>query len=201
MLGQLFRPHLCTDVLLILGGARAPHINADHWASSSSSYGCTPHLGGGSNSSDINTDHWGSSLSSATSTSFHQVSFHSRILDASSAFPTHSSDQTAPAASPPPPAVIPAGPPPLPVDRFTLPLIKTLADYLAARDLIMYWLHCPGVFKGCLDGALIMDSMNTLASWFWEGQLQTALKDGPARFLFENTGSTFSDKGLRCSKS
>jgi hypothetical protein len=85
---------------------------------------------------------------------------------------------------------------PLPVDRFTLPPIKTTDDYLAARDLIMYWLRRPGFSTARSDGALITDSVNALASQFWEGQLRTALKDGPARFLFSNTGSTFYDKGF-----
>jgi len=39
--------------------------------------------------------------------------------------------------------------------------------------------------------------VNALASQFWEGQLHAALKDSPARFLFENTGSTFYDKGFK----
>jgi hypothetical protein len=69
-------------------------------------------------------------------------------------------------------------------------------DYLAARDLIMYWLRRPGFSSARSDGALVTDSANALASQFWEGQLRTALKDGPARFLFENTGSTFYDKGF-----
>ncbi len=47
-----------------------------------------------------------------------------------------------------------------------------------------------------LDAALITDPTNTLANLFWEGQIQTALKDGPSRFLFENTGSTYYDKGF-----
>jgi hypothetical protein len=38
--------------------------------------------------------------------------------------------------------------------------------------------------------------MNALASQFWEGQLQTALKDGPTLFLFKNTGSTYYDRGF-----
>ncbi len=41
-----------------------------------------------------------------------------------------------------------------------------------------------------------MDPSNALASQFWEGQIRTALKDGPAWFLFENTGSTYFDKGF-----
>jgi hypothetical protein len=39
--------------------------------------------------------------------------------------------------------------------------------------------------------------MNARASQFWEGQLRTALKDGPARFLFKNTGSTYYDRGFK----
>ena len=39
--------------------------------------------------------------------------------------------------------------------------------------------------------------MNALASQFWEGQIRTASKDGgDARFLFENTGSTYYDEGF-----
>jgi hypothetical protein len=60
----------------------------------------------------------------------------------------------------------------------------------------MYWLRRPGFCTTCSDAALITDSTNALASQFWEGQLRMALKDDPARFLFENTGSTFYDKGF-----
>jgi hypothetical protein len=86
---------------------------------------------------------------------------------------------------------------PLPVNRFTLPSIKTSNNYLAARDLILYWLHCPGFSTARSDAALITDSSNALASQFWEGQIRTALNDGPARFLVENTGSTYFDKGFK----
>ncbi len=45
--------------------------------------------------------------------------------------------------------------------------------------------------------AACYDSTNALASQFWEGQIRTALKDGgDARFLFENTGSTYHDKSF-----
>ena len=74
------------------------------------------------------------------------------------AVPTHSSDLAAPVVSPPLPAAIPAGPIPLPVDRFTLPPIKTTDDYLAAWDLIMYWLRRPGFSTAGSDGALVTDS-------------------------------------------
>ena len=60
----------------------------------------------------------------------------------------------------------------------------------------MYWPCRPGFSTACSDGALVTDSVNALASQFWEGQLRTVLKDGPARFLFSNTGSTFYDKGF-----
>ena len=190
-LGQLFRPRLRTDV----EGAQTPRT-------STPTIGVVLRLltdvllisGGGSNSSDINTSHWGSS--SSDSAPSNQVSFHSCVPDASSAVPTHSSDLAAPVALPPLPAAIPAGPIPLPVNRFTLPLIKTTDDYLAARDYIMYWLRRPGFSTARSDGALITDSTNALASQFWEGQLRTALKDSPARFLFENMSSTFYDKGF-----
>jgi hypothetical protein len=84
-----------------------------------------------------------------------------------------------------------------PIGCFTLPSIKTSDNYLAAWDLILYWLLCPGFSTGRSDTALVMDSMNGLASQFWEGQLQMALKDGPARFLFTNTGSTYYDRGFK----
>ena len=86
----------------------------------------------------------------------------------------------------------PPGPIPLPVNRCTLPVIKNAANYLAARDLIFYWLCHPGFSTARSDSALITDSTNALASQFWESQIQTVLKDdGNARFLFENTGSTY----------
>ncbi len=94
-------------------------------------------------------------------------------------------------------ATLPLGPIPLPVNRFTLPVIKNATNYLAARDLILYWLHRPGFFTARFDSALITDSMNALASQFWEGQIRTALKEGgDAWFLFKNTGSTYYDKGF-----
>ncbi len=43
---------------------------------------------------------------------------------------------------------------------------------------------------------LLTDARNALASQYWEGQLQAALKDGPVRFLFKNTGFTFCGKGF-----
>jgi hypothetical protein len=85
---------------------------------------------------------------------------------------------------------------PLPTDRFTHPPIKTGGDYLQTRDLVLFWLCSPGFSTACLDELLLMDARNALASQFWESQLQTALKDGPVRFLFKNMGSTFYGKGF-----
>jgi hypothetical protein len=85
---------------------------------------------------------------------------------------------------------------PLPVDWFTLPPINSSNDYLAAPDLILYWLRRPGFSTTRSNTALITDPSNALASQFWEGQIRMALKDGPTRFLFENTGSTYFDKGF-----
>jgi hypothetical protein len=45
-----------------------------------------------------------------------------------------------------------------------------------------------------LDELLLTDAQNALKSQFWEGQLWTSLKDGPVRFIFKNTGSTFYGK-------
>jgi len=92
----------------------------------------------------------------------------------------------------------PPGPIPLPTAApFTLPAIKNATDYLQTLELILYWLRRPGYSTARSDSALITDSRNTLASQFWEGQIQTALKDGgDAQFLFENTGTTYYDKGF-----
>ena len=80
---------------------------------------------------------------------------------------------------------------------FTLPAIKNTTDYLQTRELVLYWLRRPGYSTARSDSALITDSRNALASQFWEGQIRTALKDGgDTRFLFENTGSTYYDKGF-----
>jgi hypothetical protein len=77
-------------------------------------------------------------------------------------------------------------------------MIKNATDYLQTRELILYWLRCPGYSTARSDSALITDSRNTLASQFWEGQIRTALKDGgDAQFLFENTGTTYYDKGFK----
>jgi hypothetical protein len=56
-------------------------------------------------------------------------------------------------ASPTPLAVPPPGPIPLPVDRFTLPVIKNATDYLAACVLILYWLRRPGFSTARSDSA------------------------------------------------
>jgi hypothetical protein len=172
--------------------------NQDAWSPflSSSLVRLTPHLGGVLNSLDINTSHWGSSSSSAASTLSDQVSIPLSVLGTLSAFSTPYLTPMAPAALPPLPAAILAGPIPLPIDRFTLPLIKMLDNYLAARDLIQYWPPRPGFPTARLDAALITDLTNALASLFWEGQIWTALKNGPARFLFKNTGSTYYNKGF-----
>jgi hypothetical protein len=106
-----------------------------------------------------------------------------------SPFATPSPTETAPVTSPLLPVAPQPCPIPLPVNRFTLPSIKTSDNYLAAWDLILYWLRPPGFSTARSDTTLITDPSDALASQFWEGQIRTALKDGPARFLFENTGS------------
>ena len=85
---------------------------------------------------------------------------------------------------------------PVPSDRFTLAPIKTGEDYLQQRDILLFWLRADGFSTGRTDDLLITDSRNALASQFWEGQLRTSLKDSPARFLFENTGTTYFGKGF-----
>ncbi len=85
---------------------------------------------------------------------------------------------------------------PLPTNRFTLPLIKTGDNYLQIMYLVLFWLCSPGFSTARSDELLLTDARNALASPFWEGQLWTALKDGPALFLFKNTGSTFYGKSF-----
>jgi hypothetical protein len=53
---------------------------------------------------------------------------------------------------------------PLPVDRFTLPPIKSGKDYLQSRDLILYWLQTPGFSTAREDSLLVTDGRNALAS-------------------------------------
>ena len=91
---------------------------------------------------------------------------------------------------------VPLVPIPVPTDRFTLPPIKSADDYLQTRDILLFWLRSPGFSTACSDAILMTDTRNALASQFWEGQLQAAIKDGPACFLFENTGTTFYGKGF-----
>ena len=142
-------------------------------------------LGGGSDSSDIqqdsskNSSFWGSSSSNSA------VDCSSQARGASFAPPT-------------PGVVLPPGPIPLPtVAPFTLPAIKNTTDYLQTHELILYWLRRPGCSTACSDSALITDSRNALASQFWEGQIWTALKEGgDAQFLFENTGTSYYDRGF-----
>jgi hypothetical protein len=89
------------------------------------------------------------------------------------------------------PLPAPVGPTPLPVNRFTLPPIKSGSDYLRTWDLILFWLRSSGFSTGRSDSALITDTTNSLASQSWEGQLQMAVQDGPVRFLFDNTGDLY----------
>ena len=94
---------------------------------------------------------------------------HSNSSTRSEIFNGGGSDSSSPTkgasvASPAPLAVPPPGPIPLPVDRFTLPVIKNDTDYLAACDLILYWLRRPGFSTARSDSALITDLMNALAS-------------------------------------
>ena len=141
--------------------------------------------GGGSDSSGIdpesnkNSSFWGSSSSDSA------VDCPSQARRASLASPTSG-------VAPPP------GPIPLPtVAPFTFPAIKNATNYFQTRELILYWLRRPGYSTARSDSVPIMDSRNALASQFWESQIRTALKDGGgARFLFENTGTTFYDKGF-----
>jgi len=85
---------------------------------------------------------------------------------------------------------------PVPTERFTIPQIKSADDYLQTRNVLLFWLRFLGFLTARLDELLLTDERNSLASQFWEGHLQAAIKDRPARFLFENTGSTFYGKGF-----
>jgi hypothetical protein len=85
---------------------------------------------------------------------------------------------------------------PVPTERFALPQIKSSDDYIQTRDVLLFWLCSPGFLTARSDDLLLTDERNALASQFWEGQLRAAIKDGPACFLFENTGSSFYGKGF-----
>jgi hypothetical protein len=106
---------------------------------------------------------------------------------------TVSTAPTPSAAVVPVPAPLPApvGPTPLPIDRFTLPAIKSGRDYLQTRDLILFWLCSHGFSTGRSDSALITDTTNSLASQYWERQLRMAVQDGPVWHLFDNTGDSY----------
>ena len=91
---------------------------------------------------------------------------------------------------------IPLVPIPVPTDRFTLPPIKSTDDYLQTRDVLLFWLRSPGFSTARSDELLLTEARNAVASQFWEGQLRAAIKDGPTRFLFKNTGTTFYGKGF-----
>jgi hypothetical protein len=90
----------------------------------------------------------------------------------------------------------PLVPIPVPTDRFTLPPIKSAADYLQTRNVLLFWLCSPGFSTARSDELLLTDARNAFASQYWEGQLRAAIKDGPARFLYENMGTTFYGKGF-----
>jgi hypothetical protein len=94
------------------------------------------------------------------------------------------------------PLPAPVGPTPLPVNRFTLSPINFESDYLQTWDLILFWLRHPSFSTGCLDADLITDIANSLASQYWEGQLLMAVRDGPVRFLFDNTGDLYHGHGF-----
>jgi hypothetical protein len=85
---------------------------------------------------------------------------------------------------------------PLPADKFVLSPIKSGEDYLKMWDLILFWLRTPGFSTAHDDSLLVTDTRNSIASRFWEGQLRTALKDGCARHLFENTDTKYFGKGF-----
>jgi hypothetical protein len=89
------------------------------------------------------------------------------------------------------PLPAPVGPTPLPVDQFMLFPINSGSDYLQTWDLILFWLHHPGFSTGRSDADLITDTANSLASQYWEGQLLMVVRDGPVRFLFDNTGDSY----------
>jgi hypothetical protein len=95
------------------------------------------------------------------------------------------------------PVLVLATPISLPVDCFTLPPIESGDNCLRSRNLILFWLCSSSFSTACDDSLLITDACNALASQFWEGQLQTSLKDSLVWFLFENTGSTFYGKGFK----
>ena len=107
---------------------------------------------------------------------------------------------TACGGPPPPPSLGPQldAPIPLPVDRFTLPPIKSEDDYLRYCNLILFWLCTPGFSTARDDSVLVTDGHNSLASQYWEGQLRTSPKDGDVYSTSRMLIPPFIERGLRC---
>jgi hypothetical protein len=89
-----------------------------------------------------------------------------------------------------------ATPSPRPAEPFKLSKIKDVKSYLDLQDEIAYYLCSEAFGIRRSDDLLITDPSNAEASCYWEGQLRIAVKNGGLRFLFENTGSRFHDKGF-----
>jgi hypothetical protein len=83
-----------------------------------------------------------------------------------------------------------------PAEPFKLSEIKDVKSYLDLQDEIAYYLRSEKYGTRRSDDLLITDPSNAEASCYWEGQLRIAVKNGGLRFLFENTGSRFHDKGF-----
>jgi hypothetical protein len=202
-----------SDSCILVGGVSWGHLfsllSMGYWGPGSSSSSAFHQRR--SNSSDCEASAWGTSLVDDLSTFVSGSPLVSKI-------PGHpcppSSTSQAPGIPPLPspatakptnlggPSLLPSlvppvrTPIPLPIDWFTLPPIKSGNDYLKSRDLILFWLWCPGFLTARDNSLLVMDECNALASQFWEGQLRTSLKDGTVCFLFDNTGSTLYGKGF-----
>jgi hypothetical protein len=83
-----------------------------------------------------------------------------------------------------------------PAEPFKLSEIKDVKSFLDLQDEIAYYLRSEAFGTRHSDDLLITDPSNAEASCYWEGQLRIAVKNGGLRFLFENTGLRFHDKGF-----
>ncbi len=102
-----------------------------------------------------------------------------------------------PPVSSPPLVVTPLMAPLRPAEPIKLPALKDAKAYLDVYDIILYWLRQPEYSTQLLDESLLVTTpSNVEASLFWEGQIQAAVREGSLRFLFDNKGPLYHDKGF-----
>ena len=107
-----------------------------------------------------------------------------------------------PPVSSPPLVVTPPAVPLWPSETFKLPVLKDIKAYLDVYDMILYWLRQPEYGTLLSDESMLVTTpSNVAASLFWEGQIRSAVREGSLCFLFDNKGTLYHGKGLKCSLS